>query len=126
MSKTFDALAATRQLHRAGIEQPHAEAVADVVRDSRDGLATQDGMDALSSRIDGVNGRIDGLKSLIDGVNDRIDGVNGRIDGLKSLIDALNERIETLRGELSTIRWVLGLIAAMVMALLVITLTRTF
>ena len=112
MSKTFDALAATRQLHRAGIEQPHAEAVADVVRDSRDGLATQDGMDALSSRIDGVNGRIDGLKSLID--------------GLKSLIDALNERIETLRGELSTIRWVLGLIAAMVMALLVITLTRTF
>ena len=67
MSETFDTLGATRHLKAAGVAQPHAEAVADVVRDSRDGLATQaameagmealrremkTGMGALSSRID--------------------------------------------------------------------------
>ena len=49
MSETFDTLGAARQLKDAGMERPHAEAVADVVRDSRSGLATQDGMDALRS-----------------------------------------------------------------------------
>ena len=47
MSETFDALAAARQLRDAGMEQPHADAVADVVRDSRSGLATEKGLDAL-------------------------------------------------------------------------------
>ena len=41
MSETFDTLAAARQLQDAGMEQPHAEAVADVVSDSRDALATK-------------------------------------------------------------------------------------
>ena len=41
MSKTFDTLGAARQLQDAGMERPHAEAVADIVRDSRDGLATE-------------------------------------------------------------------------------------
>ena len=55
MSKTFDALTAARHLKEAGMERPHAEAIADVVRDSREGLATQAGMEAgiaiLSGRI---------------------------------------------------------------------------
>ena len=70
MSEAFDTLGATRHLKAAGVAQPHAEAVVDVVRDSREGLATKadiallnesmealrremkTGMDALSSRID--------------------------------------------------------------------------
>ena len=51
MSETFDTLAAARQLQAAGIERPHAEAVADVVRAGYSGLATEDGIDALSTRI---------------------------------------------------------------------------
>ena len=47
MSETFDTLAAARQLQAAGMERPHAEAVADVVRAGLSGLATEDGMDAL-------------------------------------------------------------------------------
>ena len=47
MSETFDALDAARKLKDAGMERPHTEAVAAVVRDSRDGLATKAGMDAL-------------------------------------------------------------------------------
>ena len=52
MSETFDTQGATRHLKAAGIAQPHAEAITDVVRDSRDGLATQAGLDALNSRLD--------------------------------------------------------------------------
>ena len=51
MSETFDSLAAARQLQAAGMERPHAEAVADVVRDSRDGLATKADIAILSERI---------------------------------------------------------------------------
>ena len=47
MSKIFDTLAAAHRLRTAGMERPHAEAVADVVRDSRSRLATEDGMYAL-------------------------------------------------------------------------------
>ena len=47
MSETFDTLAAARQLQAAGMERPHAEAIADVVRAGLGGLATEDGMDAL-------------------------------------------------------------------------------
>ena len=51
MSGTFDTLAAARQLQAAGMERPHAEAVADVVRAGYSGLATEDGIDALGNRI---------------------------------------------------------------------------
>ena len=51
MSETFDTLAAARQLQAAGMERPHAEAVADVVRAGLSGLATEDGMDALRREI---------------------------------------------------------------------------
>ena len=38
---TFDTLAAVRRLESAGVNRPQAEAHADVIRDSRDGLATK-------------------------------------------------------------------------------------
>ena len=84
MSENFDTLGAARQLQDAGMERPHAEAVADVVNDSRDGLAT-------------------------------------RAD-----IAILSERMQAIRRELGTYRWVLGLNAAMTMAILVVMLTRSF
>ena len=63
------------------MERPHAEAVADAVRDSREGLATE---------------------------------------------VALETGLEAVRRELATHRWVLGLNPAMVMAILVVMLTRSF
>ena len=47
MSGTFDALGATRRLRDAGMDQAHCEAVTDIVRDSRNRLATEKGLDAL-------------------------------------------------------------------------------
>ena len=62
MSKTFDALDAVRHLKAAGVAQPHAEAYADVVRDSRDGLATEA---ALEAGLDALNSRLDTLTWMI-------------------------------------------------------------
>ena len=47
MSETFETLAAARQLQTAGMERPHAEAVADIVRAGHSGLATEAGLDAV-------------------------------------------------------------------------------
>ena len=77
MSKTFDTLQATRHLKAAGVASPHAEAFVDVVRNSRDELATEAGL-------------------------------------------------ESVRGELAIIRWLIGMMAAMVMGILVVMLTHTF
>ena len=68
MSETFDTLAAARQLQAAGMERPHAEAVADVVRDSRDGLATKADIAILSERIKGLSTRI-GTLQWVAGLN---------------------------------------------------------
>ena len=65
MSGTFDTLAAARQLQAAGMERPHAEAVADVVRAGYSGLATEDGIDALGNRIDTLGSRIDTLRWVV-------------------------------------------------------------
>ena len=68
MTETFDTLAAARQLQAAGMERPHAEAVADVVRDSRDGLATKADIAILSERIKGLSTRI-GTLQWVAGLN---------------------------------------------------------
>ena len=79
MSETFDTLGAARQLQAASMERPHAEAVADVVRDSRDGLATQVGLDALRRE----------MKTGMDALSERIQGLNDRIDTIRWMIGLL-------------------------------------
>ena len=63
MSEIFDTLGATRHLKAAGVAQPHAEAFVDVVRDSRDGLATQVGLDTLRRE---MNAGMNALSSRIN------------------------------------------------------------
>ena len=54
MSEAFNTLDAARHLKDAGMEHPHAEAVADVVDDSRDGLATKADITILSERMEAL------------------------------------------------------------------------
>ena len=49
---TIDTLAAAQALERAGMENGHAEAVAVVVRDATDDLATKADLNALESRLE--------------------------------------------------------------------------
>lgn len=51
MSETFDTLAAAQKLRSTGMNQDQAEAVADAVHNSRNGLATKADIAILSGRI---------------------------------------------------------------------------
>ncbi len=104
MSETFDTLTAARLLKEAGMERPHAEAVTDIVRDSRTGLATQAGVDALRHATEA------GMDALRREIKAGMDGLNDRINAQGKVID--------------TLRWVVGLNLAMTMAILVVMLTN--
>ena len=51
MSETFDTLAAARQLQAAGMERPHAEAIATAIRNGQGDLATKHDIDRLDTRL---------------------------------------------------------------------------
>ena len=141
MSENFDTQEATRRLQAAGMERPPAEAVTDVVRDSRDGLATQDGLDALrlatNTGMDALRLATEaGLKALgerIGAVNDRIDAVNDRIDAVRkettTSIDALRREMTTsinaVNGRIDAFRWMVGLCFAVTLAMLGVILAHT-
>ncbi len=82
IASTFDALGAARALEAAGIERPHAEAIAEGLR--RAALADRDEL-ATKADIAAVNGRIAGLNSRIDGLNSRI-GTLQWVVGVQSAI----------------------------------------
>lgn len=48
----FDTLKAADALAEAGVEEPHAKAIAGVVRDGRAGLATKADLDNLEARLE--------------------------------------------------------------------------
>ena len=68
MTAKFDALAVARALARAGVEEPHAKAIAGIVRDSRADLATRDDVRAIKVDIHAVMDRLGaGLRAEIAG-----------------------------------------------------------
>ena len=58
MTAKFDALAAAQALARAGVEEPHAKAIAGIVRDSRADLATTDDVLAVKADIHAVKAEL--------------------------------------------------------------------
>lgn len=69
MSTAFDTLAAARDLEAAGMERPHAEAVAGAIRAGQGELATKADMRAeiglLDHRIESLSGRIGSLQWVV-------------------------------------------------------------
>lgn len=105
MRAAFDTLDATRRLEDAGIERKHAEAIATVVRDGQDRLATSDQVDALGGRLD------------------------TKVDALGDQLGALGNQITTLgnemRSSMTTLRWIVGVNFAMTIAALASILTHS-
>ena len=80
----FDTLAAAETMAEAGIEEPHAKAIAGAVRDSRAGLATRSDIRRLEDKIEGCATKAEVV------------------------------RIETkLDAHISSTRWMLGLLVAL-------------
>ena len=84
----FDALAAAETMAEAGIEEPHAKAIASTVRDGRAGLAT--GRD---------------IRRLEDRMATKTD-----VADLKAEVSRIDAKLDA---HISSTRWVLGLLVAL-------------
>ena len=64
MSLTFDTQKAVQKLRDSGVQEPHANAMVEVVTDATSGLLTQEYFDArLQVEIQGVRGEIQGVRA---------------------------------------------------------------
>ena len=98
MVAAFDTLSAAKALQAAGFDQAQAEAVASAIRSGQGELATKDDVAAL-------RGELAGLRSGLDGQQADLGGLRADYAGL--------------RAEVGAIKWVLGLVVALNIAILV-------
>ena len=105
MVAAFDTLSAAKALQAAGFDQAQAEAVASAIRSGQGELATKDDFAAL-------RGELAGLRSGLD-------GQQADLGGLRSDYAGLRADYAGLRAEVGAIKWVLGLVVALNIAILV-------
>ena len=98
MVAAFDTLSAAKALQAAGFDQAQAEAVASAIRSGQGELATKADVAAL-------RGELAGLRSGLDGQQADLGGLRADYAGL--------------RAEVGAIKWVLGLVVALNIAILV-------
>ena len=91
MAAAFDTLRASKELQAAGFEQTQAEAVAKIVRAGQGDLATKDDIAALRTEL----------------------------GAQRTELSTLHTELGAQRAELGAIKWVLGLVAALNIAILV-------
>ena len=91
MAAAFDTLSAAKELEAAGFEQTQAEAVAKIVRAGQGDLATQDDITVVRTEVGAV----------------------------RTEVDAVRTEVSAVRTELGAMKWVLGLVAALNVAILV-------
>lgn len=78
----------------------------------RDAGASEEKARAAAKAVSDNESRLDKPDARMAGLDARVNGVQGQIDGLKAQIEALKIRMDTLT-------WVVGLNAAMTVAVLV-------
>ena len=93
-------------LRDAGASEEKARAAAKAVSDNE-------------QRMDKLDTRMDKLEARMAGLDARMTGMQGQIDGLKAQIDGLKAQIEALKIRMDTLTWVVGLNAALTVAVLV-------
>jgi len=98
MAAAFDTLRAAKSLQAAGFAQEQAEAVAAAIRSGQGELATRQDVSTL-------RGELAGLRSVQEAQQAELGGLRADYAGL--------------RAEVSAIKWVLGLVAALNIAILV-------
>ncbi len=110
MSLTFDTQKAVQKLRDSGVQEPHANAMVEVVTDATSGLLTQEYFDArLQAEIQGVRGEVAGVQAEIQGVRGEVAGVRGEIQGVRGEIPGVRGEIQGVRAEFSHALLVLGL-----------------
>ena len=98
MAAAFDTLSAAKDLQSAGFEQIQAEAVARAISVGQGNLATKDDIGALRAEIGAVH---------------------TELGSQRTELGSLRTELASQRAELGAIKWVLGLVAALNIAILV-------
>ena len=140
MVAAFDTLSVAKALQAAGFAQEQAEAVAEAIRSGQGELATRQDTAVLRGELAGLRSGLDaqqvelaGLRSGLDaqqvelaGLRSGLDAQQGELAGLRSGLDAqqaelggLRADYAGLRAEVGAVKWVLGLVAALNIAILV-------
>ena len=105
MAAAFDTLRASKELQAAGFEQTQAEAVAKIVRAGQGDLATKDDIAALRTELGALHTELGAQRT--------------ELGALRTELGALHAEMGAQRAELGAIKWVLGLVAALNIAILV-------
>ncbi|MDD9999362.1 MAG: hypothetical protein OXQ89_16615 [Rhodospirillaceae bacterium] len=105
MAAAFDTLSAAKSLQAAGFAQEQAEAVAAAIRSGQGELATRQDVSTLRDELAG-------LRSVQEAQQAELGGLRADYAGLRA-------DYAGLRAELGAIKWVLGLVAALNIAILV-------
>ena len=105
MAAAFDTLSAAKELQSAGFEQIQAEAVARAIRAGQGNLATKDDIGALRAEIGAVGTELGSQRT--------------ELSSQRAELGSLRTELASQRAELGAIKWVLGLLAALNIAILV-------
>jgi chromosome segregation ATPase len=60
------------------------------------GERIEQGIDAVSGRVEGVSGRLDGVDRSLDGIDGRLEGLSGRFDGLDGKLEGVTGRLDSV------------------------------
>ena len=111
-SAPFDTLEAAEALTHAGLAEPHARAIAAMVRKAvSEGAATKADIGEVRAEIAGVRAEIGELRSE---VRAEIAGVRAEIGEFKGEV---RTEVGVVKAELWAIKWVLGFLFAIVVAM---------
>ena len=112
MAAAFDTLSTAKALQAAGFAQEQAEAVAEAIRSGQGELASKQDIAAL-------RGELAGLQSGLDAQQAELASLRSGLDAQQTELGGLRADYAGLRAEVGAIKWVLGLVAALNIAILV-------
>ena len=112
MAAAFDTLSAAKALQAAGFDQAQAEAVASAIRSGQGELATKDDVAGLQREMAALRSGQDAQQAELAALRSGQDAQQAELGGLRA-------DYAGLRAEVGAIKWVLGLVAALNIAILV-------
>ena len=112
MVAAFDTLSAAKSLQAAGFKQAQAEALAEAIRSVQGDLATRE--DVAAIRTDFA-----GLRADLGAQQQELAAQRQELAGLRADLAAQQGELSALRAEINAIKWGLGLLVALNIAILV-------
>ena len=119
MAAAFDTLSTAKALQAAGFAQEQAEAVAEAIRSGQGELATKQDIAALRGELAGLQSGLDAQQAELASLRSGLDAQQTELGGLRADYAGLRADYAGLRAEVGAIKWVLGLVAALNIAILV-------